>query len=80
MSIIYTKCHIAVMCMMCDMQKNVIYMYIPTYRWRNSNVIITPNVIATLFWRNGGVDFYIMCPGMVRRTTISQCLIARESN
>ena len=31
------------------------YIYIPTYKWRNSNVIITANVIATLFWRNGGV-------------------------
>ena len=29
--------------------------YITTYKWRNNNVIITPNVIATLFWRNGGV-------------------------
>ena len=26
-----------------------------TYKWRNSNVIITANVIAMLFWRNGGV-------------------------
>ena len=42
------------MCMMRGMQ-NVIYMYIPTYKWRNNNVIITSNVIATLFWRNGGV-------------------------
>ena len=79
MIIIYTKYHTAVMCIICDMQ-NVIYMYILTYKWRNSNVIITPNVIATLFWRNGGVDFYIMCPpGMVHWTTISQCLISRES-
>ena len=31
------------------------YIYITTYKWRNNNVIITPNVIATLFWRNGGV-------------------------
>ena len=52
MIIIYTKWHIAVMCIRRDIQ-NVIY--IPTYKWRNSNVIITPNVIATLFWRNGGV-------------------------
>ena len=52
MIIIYTKWHIAVMCIRRDMQ-NVIY--IPTYKWRNSNVIITPNVIATLFWGNGGV-------------------------
>ena len=52
MIIIYTKWHIAVMCMMRGMQ-NVIY--IPTYKWRNSNVMITANVITTLFWRNGGV-------------------------
>ena len=31
------------------------YMYITTYKWRNNKVKITPNVIATLFWRNGGV-------------------------
>ena len=30
-------------------------MYITTYKWRNNNVIITPNVIAMLFWRNGSV-------------------------
>ena len=52
MIIIYTTWHIAVMCIRRDKQ-NVIY--IPTYEWRNSSVIITPNVIATLFWRNGGV-------------------------
>ena len=34
MIIIYTKWHIAVMCMMRDMQ-NVIYMYTPTYKWRH---------------------------------------------
>ena len=54
MIIIHTKWHIAVLCMMRDMQ-NVIDMYIPTYKWRNNNIVITPNVIATLFWRNGGV-------------------------
>ena len=42
------------MCIRRDMQ-NVIYIYITTYKWRNNNVIIIPNVIATLFWRNGGV-------------------------
>ena len=31
-----------------------IYIYITTYKWRN-NVIITPNIIAMLFWRNDGV-------------------------
>ena len=39
MIIIYTKWHVAVMCIRRDMQ-NVIY--IPTYKWRNTNVIITP--------------------------------------
>ena len=52
MIIISTKWHIAVMCTIRRMQ-NVIY--IPTYDYSNSNVIITANVIATLFWRNGGV-------------------------
>ena len=54
MIIIYTKWHIAVMCIRRDMQ-NIIYIYITTYKWRKENVIITPNVIATLFWRNGDV-------------------------
>ena len=44
------------MCIMCDMQ-NVIH--IPTYKWRNSNIIITPNVIAKLFWRNGVMLHYV---------------------
>ena len=53
MIIIYTKWHIAVMCIRRDMQ-NVIYIS------QHINdviimIIITPNVIATLFWRNGGI-------------------------
>ena len=53
--------------------------YITTYKWCNNNVIITPNVIATLFWRNGGVIVHdMMCtPWMVHCTTISY-LISRE--
>ena len=54
MIIIYTKWHIAVLCIRRDMQ-SVIYIYNTTYKWRNDNVIITPNVIAMLFWRNGSV-------------------------
>ena len=57
--------------------------YITTYKWRNNNVIITPNVIATLFWRNGGVivtwhDVYVGDGTLHRHCTTISYLISRE--